>query len=64
MNMENIKPLTELMKIKDYVTVVKALHKPTQRLMDIRQSSNNEVYCFDLKKFLHISNFEYYIKGE
>lgn len=56
--------LEKLMKTKDYVTVVKALHKPTQRLMYIRQSSNNEVYCFDLKKFLHVSNFEYYIKGE
>lgn len=64
MNIENIKPLIELMKIKDYVTVVKALHKSTQQLMDVRQSSNNEVYCLDLKKFLHISNFEYYIKGE
>lgn len=56
--------LEELMKTKDYTTTVKALHKKSQKLMDVRQSSNNEVYCFDLKKFLHISNFEYYIKGE
>lgn len=56
--------LEELMKTKDYTITVKALHKKSQKLIDIRQSSNNEVYCFDLKKFLHISNFEYYIKGE
>lgn len=62
--MENTKPLIELMKTKDYITIVKAYHKKSQQLMEVKQSSNEEVYCLDLKKFLHISNFEYYIKGE
>lgn len=54
-------PLAELMKLKDYSLVVKAFHKDRKEFLYVRQSSDEEVFCLEINKYLHISNFEYFI---
>ncbi len=51
-----LRPMCDLLKLKDYKTEVLAT-RDSETFMRIRQSSDDEVYCFKLGKYFPSSQF-------
>jgi hypothetical protein len=51
-------PMEELLSVKDYSTVVESFNILHNKFMKIRQSSDDEVYCLDLNKYLPAKHFK------
>ena len=53
-----LRAMSDLMSSNDYSRFVLAYKKTKHDFIAVRQSSNDEVYCFGNGKFYNISNFE------
>lgn len=56
LTVNKLRPMCDLLKLKDYKTEILAT-RDSETFMRIRQSSDDEVYCFKLGKYFQSSQF-------
>lgn len=61
--LDDLVPMQVLLDGKDYSRIVKAYHRFAGQFVSVRQSSDNEVYVIDWKKYLTVnSDFKGFLK--